>query len=512
MSQSVFATVTANTPDDRDQPLIEIPGGRSYSYAEMDRTTGRFARFMLDQGLKPGDRIAAQVEKTPEALFVYLAAARAGLVFLPMNIAYTDTEVDYLVGDAEPGLLICDPAREAGIAPIAKRHGAAQTLTLDAAGQGTFIDATAAAPAEPPPVSVCEGDLAAILYTSGTTGKPKGAMLTHRNLVFNALVLRDYWGFTHQDVLLHVLPIFHVHGLFIACHCAMFAGARMLWLQRYDATQVARLLGRASVMMGVPTHYTRLLAEEEFTAEHCRNMRLFISGSAPLLSDTHEEFRARTGHVILERYGMTEIGMQTSNPLMGERRAGTVGFPLPQEGVRVVDDHGRIMDLGGIGDVQVTGPNVFKGYWRMPEKTAEEFTADGWFKTGDVGMIDHRGYVHLVGRAKDLIICGGYNVYPKEVEGVIDAIDGVIESAAIGLPHPDFGEAVAAVVHRAAGRDHVTEQAIIKRVRAELANFKVPKRVFFVDALPRNSMGKVQKTVLRATYAETFSLTIAPDG
>ncbi len=505
MSQSVYATVAANMPEDRDQPLIEIPGGRSYSYSEMDRTTARFARFMLDCGLKPGDRVAVQVEKTPEALFVYLAATRAGLVFLPMNIAYTDAEVDYLVGDAEPGLLICDPAREAGLTPIAGRHGAARVLTLDAAGQGSFIDAAAASPPDLPPIAVREDDLAAILYTSGTTGKPKGAMLTHRNLTFNALVLRDFWGFTHHDVLLHILPIFHVHGLFIACHCVLFSGAKMLWLQRYDAGQVADLLGHASVMMGVPTHYTRLLAEVGFTAEHCRNMRLFISGSAPLLSETHEEFRARTGHVILERYGMTEIGMQTSNPLMGERRAGTVGFPLPQEGVRVVDGHGRVLDLGQIGDVQVTGPNVFKGYWRMPEKTDEEFTADGWFKTGDVGMIDHRGYVHLVGRAKDLIICGGYNVYPKEVEGVIDAIDGVVESAAIGLPHPDFGEAVAAVVHRAEGRDDVTEQQIIDRVKGELANFKVPKRVFFVDTLPRNSMGKVQKTVLRATHAETFT-------
>ena len=505
MTDTLFALLQSCFPADRATPVLEVPHGPVFTYGELEAESGRFAAHMAGRGLRPGDRVAMQVDKSPAALFAYLGCLRAGLVFLPMNTAYTDEEVDYLVGDAEPGLIVCQPERKAGLRTIADGRGVARVETLDADGGGTFADGAAGAEAAFPVVPRSADDLAAILYTSGTTGRPKGAMLTQHNLASNGAVLRDAWGFTAADVLLHALPIFHVHGLFIACHCALLAGARMIWLARFDRTQVIEALPRATAMMGVPTFYTRLLAGDDFGADDCRTMRLFVSGSAPLLPETHAAFHERTGHVILERYGMTEIGMHCSNPLEGERIAGTVGPPLPGAKIRVVGEDGAVVGTDAVGELQVKGPNVFKGYWRMPEKTAEEFTADGWFKTGDLALVDGRGYVHLVGRAKDLIISGGYNVYPKEVERVIDAIDGVVESAAIGVPDPDFGESIGVVVHRAPGRDDLTAEAVIGEAKRHLAGYKAPRHVAFVDALPRNAMGKVQKNLLRQDYAKLWS-------
>ena len=505
MSDSLFELIRGCYPADTSRLLLEVPGGRAISYADMDALTARYAHAMAGLGLAKGERVAVQVEKSPEALFLYLACLRAGLVYLPMNATYTESEVDYLLGDAEPGLFVCAPEREAEAERLAASNNVARVLTLDGAGQGSFAYRAGEADAEFEPVALGADDLGALLYTSGTTGRPKGAMLSHGNLASNGLVLRDYWGFTGDDVLLHALPVFHTHGLFVACHCVLLAGARMIWLPRFERQAAIAELPRATVFMGVPTFYTRLLAGEDFDAECCRAIRLFVSGSAPLLAETHDSFRARTGHAILERYGMTEIGMSCSNPLDGKRRAGTVGFPLPGTGARVVGEDGMVVGDDEIGALEVSGPNVFSGYWRMPGKTAEEFTADGWFRTGDLAMIDGRGYVHLVGRGKDLIISGGFNVYPKEVESVIDAVAGIGESAVIGLPHPDFGEAVAAVATAEEGRAAPDEEAVAAAARENLAGYKVPKRVFFVDELPRNSMGKVQKNVLRERYADTFS-------
>ena len=505
MTDSLFALLQSCFPADRSTPVLQVPGGPACTYGELEAASGRFAAYMTALGLRPGDRVAMQVDKSSTALFAYLGCLRAGLVFLPMNTAYTDEEVDYLVGDAEPGLIICQPEREAGLRAVAGRHGVRRIATLDAAGAGDFADGAAGADPDFATVARAADDLAAILYTSGTTGRPKGAMLTQRNLASNGLVLRDAWGFTAGDVLLHALPIFHVHGLFIACHCALLSGARMIWLAKFDRAQVIENLPRATVMMGVPTFYTRLLDGDDFGAADGRSMRLFISGSAPLLPETHTAFRERTGHVILERYGMTEIGMHCSNPLDGERIAGTVGRPLAEAEIRVAGEDGALLGTDAVGELQVKGPNVFKGYWRMPEKTAEEFTADGWFKTGDMALVDAAGYVHLVGRAKDLIISGGYNIYPKEVERVIDAIDGVVESAAIGVPDRNFGESVGVVVHRAPGRDDLMADAVIAEAKRHLAGYKAPRHVAFVDALPRNTMGKVQKNVLREHYVKLWS-------
>jgi len=430
-----------------------------------------------------------------EALALYLACLRAGFAYLPLNTGYQKSELAYLFGDAEPSVIVCRPDAAERVAPLRPE---ATILTL-ASGEGTLVDAAARENDSFETVVSQPGELAAILYTSGTTGRPKGAMLSHRNLGSNASTLVDYWGFTRGDVLLHALPIYHVHGLFVACHCALLAGARMLWLARFDAAEVRALLPRASVMMGVPTFYTRLLGVPEFGADDCRSIRVFISGSAPLLPETFDAFRLRTGQTILERYGMTETGMNTSNPLDGERLGGTVGPALPGISVRVVDSEGRPAGTGVIGDIQVKGPNVFGGYWRMPEKTREEFTADGYFRTGDVGELLPNSYLRIVGRAKDLIISGGLNVYPKEIEEKIDAMPGVVESAVIGVPDADFGEAVVAVI--VAQREHtLTESAIIAMLKSEIATFKVPKRVHFVAELPRNAMGKVQKNMLRQQF------------
>ena len=502
---NLYALLAARFPRDPAAPCMILPDGRVWTYGDLDRASGRLANLLVALGLQPGDRVAAQVEKTPEALVLYLATLRAGMVFLPMNPAYQRHEVDYFLGDATPGLFVCRPAARALADELAARAGVRHVLELDDAGRGSLIDAAAPQPDRFRTVARKPADLAAILYTSGTTGRSKGAMLTHGNLAANARTLHAYWQFRAGDVLLHMLPIFHVHGLFVACHCVLMNGSAMFFEPRFDAARALALLPQSTVFMGVPTYYVRLLSEPRVDRALVGHLRLFVSGSAPLLKETFDEFRARTGHTILERYGMTEGGMFTSNPYDGERRGGTVGLPLPGTEVRIVDDANRPVPPETIGNIQVRGDNVFVGYWRMPEKTREEFTADGFFMTGDMGQWSRDGYVSIIGRSKDLVITGGLNVYPKEIEELIDALPGVAESAVIGVPHPDFGEAVTAVVVRSkvdAGGTAATEAAIIAALKAQLANFKIPKRVHFVEDLPRNTMGKVQKNVLRGQFAQ----------
>jgi malonyl-CoA/methylmalonyl-CoA synthetase len=498
MNANLYAVLSAHFPESAEQPCLLIPDGPVVHYDDLDATSARFAHALIAAGARRGDRVAVQVDKCWEALALYLGCLRAGFVFLPLNTGYQKGELSYLFGDAEPSVIVCRPEAAERVAPLRPE---AATLTL-ASGAGTLLDSTADQPDDLETVASQPNDVAAILYTSGTTGQPKGAMLTHRNLATNALTLVDTWGFTHDDILLHALPIYHVHGLFVACHCALLAGARMLWLAKFDVDEVREWLPRATVMMGVPTFYSRLLAAPSFGAADCRSIRLFISGSAPLLPETFDAFRDRTGHTILERYGMTETGMNTSNPLDGKRIGGTVGLPLPGISVRVVDAHDRPCGPGEVGAIEVSGPNVFAGYWRMPDKTREEFAADGYFRTGDVGEFSPDGYLHIVGRAKDLIISGGLNVYPKEIEERLDALPGIVESAVIGIPDADFGEAVAAVVVAQPGNT-LTEQSVIAALKSEIASFKVPKRVHFVAELPRNAMGKVQKNVLRQTYSSS---------
>ncbi|MGG7567501.1 malonate--CoA ligase [Rhodovulum sp. DZ06] len=483
-----------------DATFARLPGGGTRSYGDLFARSAQVAGALQALGVQPGDRVAAQIPKSLRAIELYLGTVMAGGVFLPLNTGYTPAEVEYFLSDAEPRVFVCDPAKAAALAPVAAKCGAPALLTLGAEGEGTLDDAAAAA--DPAPL-VPRGaeDLAAILYTSGTTGRSKGAMLSHRALASNSQMLVDAWRFTEADVLIHALPIFHTHGLFVATNVTLLAGGSCIFLPGFDADAILAALPSATALMGVPTFYTRLLARPELTRDLCANMRLFISGSAPLLAETHREWEARTGHRILERYGMTETNMNTSNPYDRERRAGTVGFPLPGVELRVMLD-GKEVPRGEIGVLEVRGDNVFSGYWRMPEKTAEELRPDGWFITGDLGRVDEDGYVHIVGRGKDLIISGGFNVYPKEVEELIDDLPGVLESAVIGLPHPDFGEGVAAVVVRSG---ETTEDAIRAAVAEKLAKFKQPKRYWFVDALPRNTMGKVQKAQMRADYADAFT-------
>jgi malonyl-CoA/methylmalonyl-CoA synthetase len=503
MNANIYSVIARSFPRSAAVPALIDREGATYTYEDLARETARLAHLLASLGLKPGDRVAAQVEKSPQALFLYLAAMRAGMVYLPLNTAYQEHEVGYFLRDAEPALVVCRPQAKAWIEPLAQRAGTRHVLTLNEQGGGTLMEAAAGQPGHFETAEVKEDDLACIIYTSGTTGRSKGAMLSHGNLASNGLTLRDYWRFSGSDVLIHALPLFHVHGLFVAVHCTLLAGACMRFHRRFDPKAVLEDFSRATVLMGVPTFYTRLLNEPELTREACRGMRLFVSGSAPLLAETHRAFAERTGHAILERYGMSEAGMITSNPYDGERRPGTVGFPLPGVNVRVADEQDRPLPAGQIGGVQVKGPNVFLGYWRMPDKTREEFTADGFFRTGDVGVFSHDGYLSIVGRAKDLVITGGYNVYPKEVELAIDEIPGVLESAVIGVPHPDFGEAVTAVVVRTREGAGLTEEAIIRHLKGRLAGYKVPKRVYFVEGLPRNAMGKVQKNVLRERFSRS---------
>ncbi|MBI5485044.1 MAG: malonyl-CoA synthase [Deltaproteobacteria bacterium] len=501
---NLFEVLRAGFPSDSNAPCLLLHCGRQISYGEMEKETARMGNLLVSLGVQPGDRVAVQVKKSPQALFLYLACLRSGAVYLPLNDAYQRHELEYFLGDATPRVFVCQPQMRILADELAVETAVSHVLELDEDGGGSLMQLAARQPETFSTVFRRSDDLAAILYTSGTTGRSKGAMLTHGNLAANARVLHSCWRFRPGDVLLHMLPIYHVHGLFVAIHCALLNGSPMLFEPRFDAGRVMELLPKATVFMGVPTYYVRLLAEAGFDLEFCARMRLFISGSAPLLKETFDDFRLRTGHTILERYGMTEGGMFSSNPYEGERRGSTVGFPLPGTDIRVVDDNDAPLPAGKIGNIQVKGGNVFAGYWQMPEKTREEFTADGFFKTGDMGQWDSEGYLSIVGRSRDLIITGGLNVYPKEIEELIDEMPGVVETAVIGLPHPDFGEAVTAVVARqkSAAGDALEEAGIIGRLKDILAAFKVPKHVHFIDDLPRNAMGKVQKNVLRQQYSD----------
>jgi malonyl-CoA/methylmalonyl-CoA synthetase len=502
-NRNVFAALRAAFPPDLDSPAVETETGLVYSWRDLDRATAMMANLLRALALPEGSRIAVQVDKSVEAAMLYLATLRAGYVFLPLNTAYQAGEIEYFVGNAEPAVVVCTAKNFGWVSRIAFKAGTKHVFTLNDDRTGSLLERAMHHSDEHEVAQKADDDLAAILYTSGTTGRSKGAMLTHGNLLSNAEVLREYWGWQAGDVLIHALPIFHVHGLFVALHGALLNGSKMLWFARFDAKATIAAMPRATVFMGVPTLYVRMLAEPSLTRDAARNMRLFVSGSAPLLVETFEEWQQRTGHTILERYGMSETVMLTSNPYDGERRGGTVGFPLPGVSVRVRDDEGRDVAAGEIGAIQVKGPNVFKGYWRMPEKTKDEFTDDGWFKTGDVGKIGADGYVTIVGRSKDLIISGGYNVYPAEIESCINEMPGVAESAVVGVPHPDFGEVGVAVVIAKPGAK-VDSDAIVAKLKSRLANFKIPKKCFVEGALPRNAMGKVQKNLLREQHKGLF--------
>ena len=484
--------------------FLSLKDGRDITYAEFLRLAARFAHALSASGVAPGDRVALQARKSPEALAIYAACVATGAVFLPLNTAYTPAEVDYFVTDAGARLLICDGAARAALEPVAEKAAAA-LLTLDADGTGTLADLARGQPGTFAPAARGPDDLAAFLYTSGTTGRSKGAMLTQDNLLSNAEALVDAWRFTGEDVLLHALPIFHTHGLFVATNVILLAGGSMIFLPGLDMDDLVAAMPRATSMMGVPTFYTRLLADPRLDRALTAHMRLFVSGSAPLLAETHRDFEARTGKRILERYGMTETNMNTSNPYDGERRAGTVGLPLPGVELRIVDaETGAPVARGEVGIIEVKGRNVFKGYWNMPEKTAQEFRPDGFFITGDLATMDADGYVTIVGRAKDLIISGGYNIYPKEIELLLDEQPGVAESAVVGVPHPDLGEGVVGVVVPKAGA-RPEEAELIAGIAGRLARFKQPRRIFVVGELPRNTMGKVQKNALRERYKDSFA-------
>lgn len=495
---NLFARMSEGFPADRAAVFLEADDGETWSFARMLDVTGRMATVLRAAGVAPGDRVAAQVEKSPQAICLYLACLQSGAVYVPLNTGYTPAELGYFIADAEPKVVVCDPVAEGGVAAAAKAAGAS-VYTLDADGRGRLAEEAMALPSDRAVAQRSGGDVAAILYTSGTTGRSKGAMLTHDNLWSNVATLHWLWGFQPGDVLIHALPLYHTHGLFVALNLMLMNGGRVLLLRKFDAGRVIALMPRATVLMGVPTFYTRLLAEPALTRDACAGMRLFVAGSAPLLAATHEAFEARTGHRVLERYGMTETGMNASNPLAGERRPGSVGMALPGISMRVAGRDGTILATDEVGVLEVRGPNVCRGYWRNPEKTAEAFREDGWFVTGDLATIGADGYVTIVGREKDLIISGGLNVYPKEVEQALDALPGVIESAVIGAPHPDLGEGVVAVL--AVERDPGDVTAAL---RDRLAGFKLPRRVETVAALPRNAMGKVEKAALRERFRDVF--------
>ncbi len=510
-NHNLFAALRAAFPKDLDTVAVETDDGLCYSWRDLDRASAMVANLFASLAVPAHSRIAVQVEKSVEALILYLATLRAGHVFLPLNTAYQSAEIEYFIGNAEPAVVVCSGKNFGWVSKIAFKAGTRHVFTLNEDRTGTLLDRASHCDDRHTPAVRQADDMAAILYTSGTTGRSKGAMLTHDNLLSNAVMLKDYWGWQPGDVLIHALPIFHVHGLFVAIHGALLNGSKMLWHAKFDPQRVIADLPRATVFMGVPTLYVRMLAEPALTKQATEKMRLFIAGSAPLLIETFQAWQQRTGHTILERYGMSETAMLTSNPYradkryknQSERRGGTVGFPLPGVSLRVRDDAGQDLGTDEIGSIQVQGANVFKGYWRMPEKTAEEFTADGYFKTGDVGKVDARGYVTIVGRSKDLIISGGYNVYPAEIEGFINDMPGVAESAVVGVPHPDFGEVGVAVVIAKPGAQ-LNADGIIADLKSRLANFKIPKRCYVVPELPRNTMGKVQKNLLREQHKSLF--------
>ena len=511
---NLYQVIERRMPADRSAACLRVPGAPDVSWNELHLGAGRIAALLAGRGLSPGSRLVAQVDKSPQALMLYLATLRSGLVYVPLNVSYQEAELRHFLDDSQPSAAVCAPDRLPLFGALAPQ---AACFSLDEHGQGTLTQAAASLGGDFTAVHRDPDQPAAIVYTSGTTGRSKGAVLSHGNLAFNATVLDEYWGFRQRreqagrDVLLHALPLFHVHGLFVACHAALFAGATTIFLPRFDVVQIERELPNATVMMGVPTFYTRLLQDPAFGPGHCASIRLFVSGSAPLLRETFDQFRQRTGHTLLERYGMSETLMLASNPYFGDagrdRIAGTVGPALPGVQIRIAHPDGTAVAPGEVGHVQVRGPNVFLGYWRQPDKTRDDFTPDGWFRTGDLGCLGAPGappdYLTLAGRSKDLIITGGYNVYPKEVEGYLDALPGVVESAVVGLPHPDFGEAVCAflVMDPTAGLDPAQ---VIGRLKEQIAGFKVPKRIWQLHELPRNAMGKVQKNVLRQQYAKTF--------
>jgi malonyl-CoA/methylmalonyl-CoA synthetase len=501
---NLYAAFRAAFPEDLSRVCLETDKGRAVTYAEIDEQSGRIAALLGKLGVEPGERVTVQVDKSPEALFLYLACLRAGVIYMPLNSGYTAAELDYFLSDAKPALVVATPKTFDEMSGLAAKAGCETVLTLGADGHGTLTEQAQALAPRADIAATEPDDVAAMLYTSGTTGRSKGALLTHRSLVSNARTLVEAWGFTEQDVLLHTLPIFHVHGLFVAFGCALLSRAKMLFHPTFDADKALSAMGRATVFMGVPTYYTRLLASPALNKAKVATMRLFVSGSAPLLAETFSAFHQRTGHHILERYGMTETGMNTSNPLIGERRLGTVGFPLSGVELRIADDEGNPVAKGETGIIEVRGPNVLKGYWNNPEKTASAFRADGFFITGDVAQFDKDGYVVIVGRASDMIISGGYNVYPKEIETVIDGLPGIGESAVVGVPHPDFGEGVVAVIRTLPGKVHPGETEIIATLKSQLAGYKVPKKLVFVEDLPRNAMGKVVKAELRKANAKLF--------
>lgn len=503
-NSNLFAALRAAFPRDLDTVAVETDNGLAYSWRDLERGTAMIANLLASLKLEEGARIAVQVEKSVEAMMLYLATLRAGFVFLPLNTAYQKAEIEYFVGNAQPAVVVSTPGNFGWVSKIAFQAGTRHVFSLGDDRSGTLLERASRHSDRHEVVQRGADDLAAILYTSGTTGRSKGAMLTHGNLLSNAQVLKKYWGWKEGDVLIHALPIFHVHGLFVALHGALLNGSKMLWFGKFDPKKVIERMVDATIFMGVPTLYTRMLAEARLNKVVARNMRLFVSGSAPLLAETFAEWKERTGHDILERYGMSETVMLTSNPYDGERRGGTVGFPLPGVQLRVRGDDGQDLPTDEIGGIEVKGPSVFKGYWQMPDKTKEEFTADGWFKTGDVGKVDARGYVTIVGRSKDLIISGGYNVYPAEIEGYLNDMPGVAESALVGVPHPDFGEVGVAVVVPKAGAN-LDAEALVATLKARLANFKIPKRCFVVPELPRNTMGKVQKNLLRDQHKALFA-------
>lgn len=485
-------------------PFLEMADGTRMTYCDFLELAAQYAHTLTNLGVQAGDRIAVQIAKSPEALAVYAACVQSGIVFLPLNTAYTADEVSYFVKDSGAKVLLCDERKSDGLASVATSAGA-RLETLNADGTGSFAMLAKAMPKTFETVDRTEDDLAAFLYTSGTTGRSKGAMLSQGNLLSNARALADEWEFRSGDVLLHALPIFHTHGLFVATNVSLLVGSKILFLPKLDLDVMIALMPQVTTMMGVPTFYTRLLADDRFTKDLVKHMRLFVSGSAPLLAETHIQFEQRTGHRILERYGMTETNMNTSNPYSGERRAGTVGFPLRGIEIKITDSKtGATLPNGEIGEIEVRGPNVFKGYWQMPEKTAEELRENGFFITGDLGQIDKDGYLHIVGRNKDLIISGGYNIYPKEIELLLDDEKGVLESAVIGVPHPDFGETVVGVLVATDGAE-LDLDAIKTNIAASLARFKHPQHLIVLPELPRNTMGKVQKKALRDGYKDLFA-------
>ena len=505
MHVNLYALFESRFPKKRDETFLQLKDGEGFCYADLERYSSQIANRIVNNGVRPGDRVMVQVEKSPLAVFLYLACLKAGVIYIPLNTAYRADELEYLYHDAEPRLVVCSP-QSPFLDETFDFLPSTNVLTLDSAGDGTLSDSLDAVSAEFETVEPDADAIAAILYTSGTTGKPKGAMLTHANLASNALALHSLWGFRTDDVLLHVLPIFHTHGLFVGINTTVLNGSKMIFLPGFNTRDIIKSLPRATVMMGVPTFYSRLLRDSRFDRSQCAHMRLFISGSAPLTNKTFTAFQARTGFAILERYGMTETNMITSNPLNGGRVAGSVGKPLSGVQIRICGQGGCIINQGEIGDIEVRGPNVFQGYWRNPDKTLTEFRDDGFFKTGDLGYIDESGYLYIVGRSKDLIISGGFNVYPKEIESVLNRIDGVNESAVIGVPHRDYGEGViAVVVGDRPNAGYFLVDDIICEAKQHLAGYKVPKKVYFLDELPRNAMGKVEKARLREIHRDAFA-------